>query len=173
MPHPAPSPCPSPNGPLHWEPAVSQLRDLNADELHAVVVPWLSALDLAPVRLCTREARCTTYQVLLGERSFCLPLHVRIYQRKNRLQAHHVEAFIGYLVHSGIPAGVLITTGDCSREARQLASELTSPRIRILSGNEWAAELAAQKVGLRQRGLWRWIVDVTGSQPGARGRRSQ
>lgn len=146
---------------LGWEPAVSQLRALAPPDLDRLVSHWLAALDLSAIRTNGRHCRCTTYQALLGNFPVGVPIFIRVYQRQNRLQVHHVEAFLGHLVRLGIPAGVLISTGDFSREAYDLASTLHAPRIRLLSGPAWAQDLADRRMGLRPRRLWAWLLDLS------------
>ena len=69
----------------------------------------------------------------------------------------HLRAFSD-LQRSGIPGGLLITTGGCSREAALIAGTAQSPQVCLLSGEQWAALLAERHTGLRSVRLPRWIV---------------
>jgi restriction endonuclease Mrr len=155
-----PPPCSSPKFPLPWEPALTQLRELSPPELDQLVATWLSALGLSAPRVRERRPGITTYQATLGKPPFSTPVQIRIYQRQNRLQVHHVDAFVGYLTRVGVPSGLLITTGDCSHHARLIAGGVQSRRVRLLSGAEWAMELASARAGVKRRRLWGWIVDL-------------
>src|SRR5690348_9872005 len=105
--------CPSstPTLPFPWEPALSQLRQLPPAELDQIVSNWLTAQGLTGIRVRERRGGVTTYQAMLGQAPFSTPIQIRIYQRQNRLQVHHVDAFVGYLTRVGITNGLLITTG--------------------------------------------------------------
>lgn len=157
----SPTPFPSPRPPLPaWEPAVQQLRQLCPEQLDTLVGAWLSSLGLTGIRRCSARPGVTTYQAFLGPRPLSAPLHIRIHQRKNGLQVHHVEAFYGSLVRRGIPLGILATSGPISRDALLIAGSLRSPRVRLLAAERWAAELAAHRAGIRRRSLWHWIVEL-------------
>lgn len=145
---------------LPWEPTLTQLRALPPAALDALVTHWLTRIGLTDVRVRQHEARATTYQAILGHPPLALPLHVRVYQRQNRLQAHHVDAFRGYLQRTGIPGGLLIATGGCSRAALLVAGTSQGPQVCLLSGEQWAALLAAERTGLRPARLPRWVVDL-------------
>jgi restriction endonuclease Mrr len=155
-----PPPCSSPKFPLPWEPALTQLRELSPPELDQLVATWLSALGLSAPRVRERRPGITTYQATLGKPPFSTPVQIRIYQRQNRLQAHHVDSFVGYLTRVGVPSGLLISTGGCSRAARLLAGGSHSRRIVLLAGDDWVAALARARAGVKPRRLWRWIVAV-------------
>jgi Restriction endonuclease len=152
--HPASAP------PRPWEPALTQLRELAPADLDALVCPWLAALGLSSVQVRERRPNMTTYQAVLGASPLGTPLQIRVYQRTNRLQVHHVEAFVGHLTRLGIPSGLLLTTGDCTRDAVLVAGAVRAPRVGLLSGDRWAKELAASRSGLRRRSLRQWIVDL-------------
>lgn len=141
------------------EPAVGQLRTLPPGDLTALVLRWLAALGLDSVQPCGLVGCGSTFEARLPSALLCVPVRIRVHQRKNRLQLHHVEAFLGHLVRSGSPLGVLVTTGECTREATAAARASHSPRIRLVTGNQWVAELAVNKSGVKRRSLWRWIVD--------------
>jgi hypothetical protein len=157
---PAPPPYLSPKFPLPWEPALTQLRELSSPELDQLVATWLSALGMTAPRVRERRPGLTTYQATLGKPPFGTPVQIRIYQRQNRLQAHHVDSFVGYLTRVGVPSGLLISTGGCSRAARLLAGGSHSRRIVLLAGDDWVAALARARAGVKPRRLWRWIVAV-------------
>jgi hypothetical protein len=112
-----------------------------------------------------RRGSVAVYQATLGEYPVRTPVRVRLYQRKNRLQRHHVEAFAGYLDRFAIPAGILVTTGGVAPEAALLAATSERPRLALYSGEEWAADLADRGVGLRRRSLRQWIVDLQRALP--------
>jgi hypothetical protein len=153
--------CPRDRDPLPaWEPAISQLREACPEQLNALVRQWLGAFDLTAVRRISSRPGSATYQAFIGPEPLSTPLHVRIYQRRNALQAHHVDAFLGHLVRSGVPLGILVTTGPCSRDAYLAGGSFRSPKIRLLSGDRWAAELAAHQAGVKRRSLWRWVVEL-------------
>lgn len=157
----SPSPVPAPGTPtlpLPWEPALTELRALPPDELDQVITTWLATLGLAAPRVRERRPGVTTYQATLGPVPLCTPVQIRVYQRQNQLQVHHVDAFVGYLTRTGVPSGLLITTGGCSRHARLIAGGVQSRRVQLLSGPEWAAELANTRAGVKRRRLWGWIL---------------
>jgi restriction endonuclease len=153
-------PAPDRVGLLPWGPALSQLRDLNGSDLDDLVRYWLTSLGLTAVRPLERRAQVATYQALLGERHVATPVHVRIYQRRNRLQVHHVDAFLGHLGRSGSATGILVTTGGFAREAVKLAAGVNSPRLRLISGGEWTAELASARAGVRRGCLAALLLDL-------------
>jgi restriction endonuclease Mrr len=143
------------------QPALDQLRTLSVVELDTLILSWLRRLRLAPARRSESRAGATTYHALFEHSLFPLPVRVRIHQRKNRLQPHHVEAFAGHLVRCGVSTGVLVTTGECSRGATQVASAYITPRVRLLGGGEWLQLLRPHGVGLRRARLWHWLLDRT------------
>jgi restriction endonuclease Mrr len=156
---PTPRPASSAQ-PLPWEPALTQLRELAPPELDTLVTRWLTQIGLTDARVRPHHGGAATYQAILGHPPLATPVHVRVYQRQNRLQAHHVDAFRGYLQRSGIPGGLLITTGGCSREASLIARTAQGPLVCLLTGEQWAALLAERRTGLRPARLLRWIVDL-------------
>jgi len=133
---------------------------LEADELDVLVTQWLTAIGLTDVRVRQHQARSATYQAILGRPPFATPLHIRIVQRQNQLQVHHVDAFRGYLQRLGIAGGLLITTGGCAREAFLIAGATPAPQVCLLSGEQWTAMLAAERVGVKSARLPRWILDL-------------
>jgi restriction endonuclease Mrr len=155
-----PLPGASPPLSLTFDPALSQLRDLKPAELDTVIGRWFLTLGLTSVRVRERRIGMTTYQAILGRPPVATPLQVRVYQRRNRLQVHHVDAFVGYLTRTGVPNGLLITTGGCSRHARLIADGVHSRRVGLLSGEEWTAALADARTGVICRRLWRWILEL-------------
>lgn len=159
----APFPRSRPRLPLPWEPALTQLRTASPADLDALVRAWLDKLGGRGVRLCERTPSRATYQTLMGGGSTATPLRVRVLRRRNRLQAHHVEAFLGHLVQHHVATGILITTSRCTREAERLAHTLHGPTIRLYSGPQWAAELAARRIGIRARTLWGWVLERAGA----------
>jgi restriction endonuclease Mrr len=162
--HP-PTPTPTPTRvpselPLPWEPALTQLRELSADQLDGLVTHWLGAIGLTAVRMRQHQARSATYQAILGRTPLATPIHVRVYQRQNQLQVHHVDAFRGYLQRMGVAGGLLITTGGCSRQASLIAGATQAPQVCLLTGEQWTALLAAERAGVKPSRLPRWIVDL-------------
>lgn len=143
-----------------WEPGLSQLRTLPALELHPVLRQWLERAALQAVRVLETHPGHVTYAARLGTGPVSLPLHVRLYRRRNRLQLHHLEAFVGHLMRHGIPAGVLITTGECTRDVRKGCRSPLLPHVRVLDGSEFATELAYRKPGLRPAQVRGWLLDL-------------
>jgi hypothetical protein len=157
----SPTPPPgTPALPLPWEPALTELRELSPQDLDQVITTWLTSLGLSAPRVRERRPGVTTYQAHLGPFPVSTPVQIRVYQRQNRLQVHHVDAFVGYLTRVGVPSGLLITTGDCSRQARLIAGGVQSRRVQLLSGAQWATELANARAGMKRRRLWGWIIDL-------------
>jgi restriction endonuclease len=140
--------------------AVADLRALSRPDLDALVTAWLTQLGASSVRACDHRG-VPTYQALLGNRPATTAIRVRVYQRRNRLQPHHVEAFIGHLVRHHVSSGILVTTGDFSWEAALIGRAIRNPQIRLRSGHEWAAELVERGVGVKRRSVWQWMVDLT------------
>jgi hypothetical protein len=153
-----PSPAPAP--PLPWEPALTELRTLAPEDLDQVVSTWLATLDLTATRVRERRPGTTLYQALLGSTLVATPFQIRVHQRQNQLGVHHVEAFLGHLLRTGAAGGLLITTGGCSREAILVAGSTQLPRVRVITGEQWVAALAASRAGVKQRRLPRWVVDL-------------
>lgn len=143
-----------------FEPALSQLRDLPPRELDQLVRSWLRGIDLDSLRRCEPTAGATTYHTLARSLPVLLGIRVRVHQRRSKLHVHHVESFAGHLVRAGVPAGILVTTGDCTSAARIAADSYRTPRVRLLSGEQWMAELARGKLGLRRRSFWHWVLDL-------------
>jgi hypothetical protein len=166
MPHPLKprTPLIPPPFPLSWEPALTQLRELPLVELDALVLRWLSASGCHSVRRVEGRPGCATYQGLLGRHPFTVPLLVRVFQRRNRLQEHHVDALAGMLLRRGVPGGLLITTGSSSRPARRAGASCRVPHVSLLEGPEWAADLARCRAGVRRRYLPQWLLDLTGAR---------
>jgi hypothetical protein len=88
-----------------------------------------------------------------------LTVGCRVYQRRNQLQAFDVESFRGALVRQGLSGGVLVSTGDFSREAYRAAADGGTPRIRLIAGAEWMADLAHRKMAIHRRSLSHWFLD--------------
>ena len=149
----APAPC-------AWEPALTQLRALPRPDLDRLVLRWLRALGLHAPRVMARESGPACYRAFLGDHPLCVPVEVRLYQRKSRLQVHHIESFVGSLHGQKVGIGLLISTGGFTPDARVAAQSCRTPILRLSSGEEWAAELAALHVGLRRRSLWRWLLEL-------------
>ena len=153
--------------PLGWEPALSQLRTLSPSDLNAHVARWLRARGFRTICATSRSACCSNYTAVFGQAPFDLTVGFRVYQRRNRLQAHQIEAYLGSLVREGLSTGVLITTGEFSREAYRLAAQIPSPRIRLIAGPEWMADLAQRKVGIKRCSLASWLLSQTRSSSSA------
>lgn len=154
-------------------PALLQLRTLPPAALERLVRAWLlRPAARSPRRFspCERRSGAATFHLLLDGSPLPLPLalRVRVHQRRSRLQVQHVEAFAGHLVRAGVPAGLLVTTGEITPEAIRAAAGCVQPRIRLYSGPEWVAELAAHRLGPRRRRLWRWVLALGGlfGEPG-------
>ena len=149
-----------PSSPLPaWELALAQLRTLAPADLDRHIDKWLRSHQLSAIRLIERNARASTYAATFGQAPFDLPVACRVYQRRNRLQAYDVESFRGTLLRQGIVAGVLITSGDFSRQAYRAAAEGTLPTIRLIAGPEWLADLAKRRVSVRRRTLTHWLIE--------------
>lgn len=144
--------------PVH-EPALTQLRALAREDLGVVVRKWLDRRGADRLRVAEPKALAPTYHAELALFGAAVRLGVRVHQRKNRLQAHHVEAFAGYLLRAGLTAGVLVTTGPCSPAAMRAAVAFRSPRVLLLDGEEWTADLARCRTGLKRRNFWRAVLD--------------
>lgn len=155
-----PAPLPAPD----WEPALTQLRRLSRAQLQRLVSLWLRRSGMALVERIHPGPATLAVRSQHDQVPVPLTIQVRVYQRRTRLHAHHVEAFFGRLVRTGTPAGILITTGEFTPDAVALARSLTAPGLRLYSGEEWSAELASRRVGLRRRQLWRWVVDFARSR---------
>jgi len=143
-----------------WEPALTQLRELAAADLDQLVSKWLQAHGFGAARCRRRGAHHATYVAALGTHPFRVPTAVRIHQRENRLQAQHVEAFVGWLQRHGIPLGILVTTAGFTPEAITAAPALGVPRVVLLSGPQWLDELAAVDLGVAPRRLVRPVIDL-------------
>ena len=151
-----PAPLPSPSRPLPPKrpptsdpssaPSTSKLarhalQRLSAKDLDRLVEAWLSALGFRSVRLWERRGFISTYEAHYGGAPLPLPARVRVHQHLRHLEISHVESFLGHLVRSGSPAGILVTTGDCSWAAGLGARTPHLPFLRLCSGEEWAEEL--------------------------------
>jgi len=169
-------PCCSPTAalaatPNPAEPLLGQLRDLAGPELDRLVLAWLARAGLTHVALAERRGQVSTYRALLQSRLALLSGRVRIYQRCRRLQAHHVEAFAGYLLRQRASFGLLISTGELTRAAHWAADAFPAPRVQLLAGPDWADDLANRHIGVRSRRLWQRLLDLDGlfspsSKPG-------
>jgi len=123
------------------DPALLRLRYLPPDDLDSLVERYVTRCDLQELRTRERRAGQTTYRAQLTCELFALSIPIRVYQRTSRLQAHQVDAFAGYLQRTGAPVGVLISTGDVTREAVRACRQTTAVRIVLLPGPEWLADL--------------------------------
>ncbi|MFN3650384.1 MAG: restriction endonuclease [Armatimonadota bacterium] len=159
-----------------WQPALAELRKLPVPALDRLVRAWLHRLGACAARPSGRCPGARTYHVLFTATPVPTPMRVRVHQRRNRLQPQHVEAFAGHLTRIGVAAGLLVTTGEISREAASVAAGFVMPRIRLYSGLDWASELVRCRPGLRLRSVWRYLLDLGGRgetdrcsrQPGGR-----
>src|SRR5438045_790817 len=101
MPHPSTACCPAGTRPDprpgRFEPALAQIRQLPAADLDALVRRWLAALGCRGTCRRTPPEEPATYSAMLGDPGAAFPVQARVYRRRNRLQAHHVEAFAGHL----------------------------------------------------------------------------
>jgi hypothetical protein len=149
--------------PWGWEPALSQLRQLARPELDNLVALWAAAFSIHSVRPDCRTSRAATYHGLLGDYPLGLPVRIRLCQRRNRLQVHHVEAFAGHCARLGVPFGILATTAGCGPEAARIAASYRSPQLRLYTGPQWAEELAAHRIGVRRRTVPQWVIEVAAS----------
>jgi hypothetical protein len=123
----------------YGEPALTVLRRLAPDELAAFFQDWLKdAFSLQDVTVTARQRSVTTYHGVMPHGLTPSPVGARLYQRQGRLQAHHVDAFLGYLERCDLTAGILITTGEVTPEARAI---VLSNRIVLWSGEEWVEQL--------------------------------
>jgi len=150
-----------------FEPALTELRTLSRPDLDRLVQAWLTHAGLRRVEASQTRHAPATYQAVLDHplTGRAARVQVRIHQRRNQLQAHHVEAFIGRLLRLGVSSGVLICTGGVSREARWIARLSEIPQIQLLGGEQWLAELALSKLGLRRLRLWGWALDLQKALP--------
>lgn len=153
-PGPVPFPVPSPR----WELALAQLAALPESELDQLARRWLTALGGHAVGRDLRAAPYLAYEAFLGEPPLAVPLRARLYRRRQQLQPHHVEAFVGHLVRTGGSAGILATTGPVSKEAQQAADDAGIPRVRLLSGPEWLRELAFHRIGITFHTVPVWLL---------------
>lgn len=156
IPTPHPSSANEPSS--RWERALAQLRVLTPAHLDRLVSRWATRLGLHSVRRL-EPGGAALYQGTVTLPALTLPVRLQIHQRQSRLQVHHVEAFAGQLVRAGVPAGLLVTTGEITPEARWAAERYPLPRLRLYSGPEWAAELARRHLGVQRRSLWEWVLD--------------
>lgn len=148
------------------QPALAELRQLSPRQLDRVVRAWVSRLGLTGVRPCEPRERAVTYHGVLRSFPVPVPVRVRVYPRRSRLQAHHVDAFAGHLLRAGVSTGILVTTSDFSAAARQVAQAYPSIRLRLYSGEAWATDLARRRGFLRRQLFWRWILAPFGpSEP--------
>ena len=144
--------------PTSPEPLLAQLRQLPPARLDRLAEIWFSRLRLHDPLLIERQPSHSTYEAQLRFGVVRLPVRIRIYQRRNRLQSHHVEAFLGHLVRSGSAAGILVTTGEVASQAQRTAAGITAPQLEIVSGREWARDLISGRLGVCRRHIWQWLL---------------
>lgn len=153
-PNRVPFPVPAPR----WELALAQLRALPDSELEGLARRWLSALGGRAVGLDMASGPFLAFEAALGEPPLAVPVMARVYRRRQQLQRHHVEAFLGHMVRSGCSAGLLATTGPVTDAARRAADAHGGPRLRLLSGEEWLRELALHRIGVSFRAVPVWLI---------------
>jgi hypothetical protein len=155
MPYPlSPSDRVPTNESLTPQPSFSLLRQMErlpSERLDGLVEEWLSTLGFHSVRLWERRGTISTYEATYGAAPFAIPARVRIHQRLRRLELPHVESFLGHLVRSGNPLGILVTPGECSWAASLGARTPKLPFLRLCGGAEWADELRAARSGGKPR----------------------
>jgi restriction endonuclease Mrr len=142
-------------------PALEQLRQLSPSELDRVINRWLKSAGLSSPSRLTQTDSETLYRTHLGSSPLRLPVLLQVYQRRNRLQVHHVDAFFGAVCRSGAVAGLLVTTGGFTREAVRGSIQFSRP-LRCLSGLEWLTELTVRRTGVGRRRLLCWVLDLQG-----------
>lgn len=129
--------------PSGWDLPLPTLRRLDPSALDHLVERWLLTLQVRGTLLWERRGRVSTYEAHLGDPPLLVPVRVRIHQSPQPLSVSHVEAFLGYLVRSGSPVGILATTGEVSWGAALAARSPKVPRVHLVRGEEWAEELSA------------------------------
>lgn len=149
------------DNPRTWEPALSQLLRLEPDQLDLLVRRWLAAAGAAPILRWPKPAEPSTYSAVAGSPTLPVPAQVRVYRRQRRLQAHHIEAFLGHLALTGNASGILIGTAGYTAAASRTASASKLPHVRLLSGTDWLEELAGCGAGVRPCASDGWEIDLS------------
>jgi hypothetical protein len=132
-----------------------------------LVEGWLTSLGFRSVRLWERRGTISTYEAQFGDDPLALPARVRVHQRLRQLEITHVESFLGHLVRSGNPIGILVTPGECSWAAGLGARTPKLPFLRLLGGAEWSEELRAarEKEASRRREAQRLVPKEEDHRP--------
>lgn len=149
---------------------LTKLRELPSTTLDRLVRRWLkrSGLHLLPDPDVTTHP--PTYAAAVSAGRLTTGVQVRVHRRKNRLQTHHVDAFLGHLLRTGSTVGILVTTGDITAEAAHAAHSTSYPKIRLVSGREWLQELASHGIALRRLSYRLWLLDTRSAPTKARAR---
>lgn len=153
---PIPACCPAPSAHeeeregCRLEAAQRRLLGLSPEELDALVRRWLSARGLRAVCRWNPREIPATYGAVLDGGGFALPVHVRVFLRRNRLQPHHIESFQGHLHRAGAAAGILVSTGEPAPRALFATRGSGAPQLRLLAGADWLLDLA--RCGVRVPG---------------------
>jgi hypothetical protein len=156
------NPAPPSSPPCAGSPLLfRQLEYLSSDHLDRLVEGWLNSLGFRSVRLWERRGTISTYEARFGADPISIPARVRVHQRLRRLEIPHVESFLGHLVRSGSPVGILVTPGECSWGAGLAARTPRLPFLRLCGGAEWSDELASAR---REK-----EGEATDRKPGERG----
>lgn len=138
------------DGTCRLEAAQRRLLRLTTEELDALVRRWLAARGLRAVCRWNPRETPPTYGAVLDGGGFALPVYVRVYLRRNRLQPHHLESFQGHLHRAGAAAGILVSTGEPAPRALFATRGPGAPQLRLLAGADWLVELA--RCGVRVPG---------------------
>jgi hypothetical protein len=142
-----------------------QLQYLPSERLDRLVEGWLRSLGFHSVRLWERRGTISTYEARFGDAPLALPARVRIHQRLRHLEISHVESFLGHLVRSGNPLGILVTPGECSWAAGLSARTPKLPFLRLCGGAEWAEELRAARLREKHERPKEPIPDLPEEEP--------
>lgn len=149
-----------PDPPSSWEPALGQVRSAGTEALDLLARRWLAALGLSSLLRWPRPDNPLTYSALAGAPGLPVQAQVQIFRQRTRLQAHHVEAFAGRLAGAGCGAGILVGLGGYTLAAARAARSCRSPHVRLLSGEDWLAELAHLGAGVRRANAGGWALDL-------------
>jgi len=153
--------APVPDGPgegTGCEPALSAIRALPSEALDRLAARWLLGLGLRPHGRAEGRRVPPTYVAEAAADPGCRVL-ARVLLRRNALQAHHVDTFLGALSRSRVATGILATAGPVAPEAIRLAQALRRPRIRLVSGAAWVLELAEARAGVVRGSQDAWLLD--------------